>query len=86
MDTTTPATPILEWEAEALNHLADLKFKAEEALAVEQFAYQTLQEVQNDKDSDEYELDMAWRDWYQAAAIRIKADYEFTSFYLNYRA
>jgi hypothetical protein len=82
---TTPATPILEWEAEALNHLADLKFKAEEAEAVLDFARQTLREVQ-DENADEYEIDMAWKDAIDAAAAFTKAEGKFTSFYLNYRA
>jgi hypothetical protein len=82
---TTPATPILEWEAEALNHLADLKFKAEEAKAVLDFARQTLREVQ-DENADEYEIDMAWKDAIDAADAFVKAEGKFTSFYLNYRA
>ena len=82
---TTPATPILEWEAEALNHLADLKFKAEEAEAVLDFARQTLQEVRADETCDTYEREMARRDYYEAADRHLKAEAKFTSFYMNYR-
>ena len=77
MSTTTTSTTF------NYNQLCNLKARAIEAKAIEQFAYETLQEVRNAKNSDANELDTSCQTYFQAVKASHKAEALLTLAHTN---
>lgn len=82
---TTPATPILEWEPEALNHLSHLKAKVDEAKAMTQNALQTARRMDKDQDVHPDSMDWAMRVWEGAVREQSRAEAKLSDMYFYYR-
>ncbi len=81
---TTPRTPILEWEVEALLYLARLKTIAQDAEGVKEQAVATLQKMRATEGLDPLTIEWARMEAYSASEKHLKAVAAVKSQYLNY--
>ena len=81
---TTPRTPILEWEVEALQYLARLKTIAQDAEGVKEVAVATLQKMRATEGLDPLTIEWARMEAYEAMDRLDRAVKAVKSHYLNY--